>query len=85
MTAPDNAHKLDDLQIESIIDRLVPLIAAPEDYGFFRGILRIKAEETSSGHFAYFVTQLLKQAAETSDMTILPTPTKWCTDVKEFA
>lgn len=61
MTTP--ALKLNDLQIGAIVDRLVPLIAAPEDHGFFRAVLRIKAEECSSGHFAHFVNRLLKECA----------------------
>lgn len=56
------AFKLNDMQIEAMLDKLVPLIAATEDHEFFRGVLRIKAENTSSGHFAYFVSQLLKAA-----------------------
>ena len=59
----DKAFKLDAMQIESIIDRLVPLIAKPEDHEFFRGVLRIKAEESTSGHFAHFVNTLLKSCA----------------------
>jgi hypothetical protein len=58
--------KLDAIQIERILDRIVPLIAAPEDHSFFRGILAIKAEETNSGHFAYLVSTLLKEAADGS-------------------
>jgi len=58
------AHKLDAMQIETILDKLVPQIAAPEDYGFFRGVLRIKAEESSSGEFAAFVSKLLKAATK---------------------
>ena len=54
------AMKLDALQIESIIDRIVPLIAAPDDYQFFRGVLFVKAENSTSGQFAYFVNRLLK-------------------------
>jgi hypothetical protein len=54
------AFKLDDMQIEEILDKLVPLIAAPEDHEFFRGVLRIKAEESSSGAFTAFVNKLLK-------------------------
>lgn len=54
------AFKLDDMQIENIIDKMVPLIAAPEDHEFFRAVLRIKAEESSSGAFAAFVNKLLK-------------------------
>jgi hypothetical protein len=56
----DAAFKLNDMQIENIIDKLVPLIAAPEDHEFFRALLRIKAEESSSGAFAAFVSKLLK-------------------------
>lgn len=56
--------KLDPLQIENILDRLVPRIAAPEDQEFFRGVLRIKAEESSSGEFACFVNKLLKAAGK---------------------
>ena len=56
----DAAHKLTPLQIETIIDKLVPLIAAPEDQEFFRAVLRIKADESTSGEFAYFVNRLFK-------------------------
>jgi hypothetical protein len=55
-----SALKLDAMQIESILDRLVPLIAKPEDHGFFRGVLRLKAEASTSGQFACFVNKLLK-------------------------
>ena len=53
------AFKLNGMQIENIIDKLVPLVAAPEDHEFFRGVLRIIAEESSSGHFAAFVSKML--------------------------
>jgi hypothetical protein len=53
------AFKLDAVQIEKIIDDLVPVIAAPEDYEFFRGILTIKAEESSASAFGAFVKTLL--------------------------
>lgn len=56
------SHKLTPMQIEAILDKIVPLIAAPEDQGFFRGVLQIKAENCSSGQFAHFVSQLLKGA-----------------------
>ncbi len=55
------AHKLDGIQIENIIDKLVPLIAAPEDHEFFRGVLALYAEECSSGHFAHFVAGMLRE------------------------
>lgn len=59
----EKSFKLDGAQIEAIVDRLVPLIAEPEDHSFFRGLLTIYAEEVSSGHFAHFVNTLLKCAA----------------------
>ena len=50
-------------QIENIIDRVVPLIAAPEDHEFFRGVLFCKLESCkSSGEAAHFINSLLKQA-----------------------
>ena len=55
------AHKLDGIQIENIMDKLVPLIADPNDHEFFRGVLSIYAEECSSGHFAHFVSDLLRE------------------------
>jgi hypothetical protein len=66
----DEKFKFNDLQIESIIDRLVPLVAAPEDHEFFRGVLRIKAEACTSGHFAHFVNELLKAVPEADAATI---------------
>lgn len=59
----EKAFKLDGLQIEAILDKLVPLIAKPEDHGFFRALLEIKAEESTSGQFACFVNRLLKTAS----------------------
>ena len=63
-TNMSEAFKLNAEQIERIIDKVVPLIAEPEDHGFFRGVLAIKAEECTSGQFAFFVSRLLKQAAK---------------------
>lgn len=54
--------KLSDQQIEAIVNRLAPLIAAPADQAFFRAVLRIKAEESTSSAFAHFVSTLLKSA-----------------------
>lgn len=56
------AFKLDGAQIENIIDKLVPLIAEPEDHEFFRGVLIIKAENSTASAFGAFVTKLLKEA-----------------------
>ena len=59
MEATMPAIKLDAQQIETIIDKLMPIIAAPDDFGYFRGILRIMAENSTSGEFALFVRKLL--------------------------
>jgi hypothetical protein len=53
------AFKLNATQIEAILDKLVPLIAAPQDQEFFRAVLELKAEESSSGAFAALVAKLL--------------------------
>lgn len=55
------APKLNALQIESILDKLVPLIADEKDHEFFRGVLQIKAEICSSADFTVFVNKLLKK------------------------
>lgn len=54
-----HTSKFDAKQIEAILDKLVPIIAAPKDQGLFRGILRIKAEASTSGEFSAFVSKLL--------------------------
>lgn len=59
----DKTFKLNPEQIENIVDRIVPLIAAPADHEFFRGVLFIKLENCSSGQAAYFINNLLKTAA----------------------
>jgi hypothetical protein len=58
-------QKLSSLQIEQIVDKIVPLIAAPEDHEFFHAVLSLKLEDCqSSGQAAYFVSRLLQSAAE---------------------
>jgi hypothetical protein len=57
------AHKLSALQIETILDKVVPLIAAPADHGFFRGVIGLKLENCNSSAAAMFVRSLLEQAA----------------------
>jgi hypothetical protein len=57
------AQPFNPLQIETIINKVVPLIAAPEDHEFFRGVLFVKAENSTSGQFSLFVNKLMKQAA----------------------
>ncbi len=49
-------------QIETILSRLVPIIAAPEDHSFFRGVLALKLESCNSAQAARFVSTLLRSA-----------------------
>jgi hypothetical protein len=53
------AHKLNALQIETILDKLVPVIASKEDEGFFRGVIGLQLEAMNSSQAAMFVKQLL--------------------------
>ena len=58
------AAKLNALQIETILDKVVPLIAEPADHGFFRGVIGLKLEScTSSAAAAMCVRRLLGEAA----------------------
>lgn len=56
--------KLNAVQIESILDRLIPLIAAPEDHSFFRGVIGLRLESMNSGRAAAFVNELLSCASK---------------------
>lgn len=59
-----NTIKLNALQIENILDKVIPLIAEPADYGFFRGVIGLKLEACiSSAEAALFVRKLLGEAA----------------------
>ena len=58
------AFKLSDDQIEDILNKIVPLIAAPEDHEFFWGVLYFKAKESLSSEFALFVKKLLEEASK---------------------
>lgn len=49
-----------DKQIKNIIDRLVPVIAAPPDYEVFRFILTEAAKSGTPAEFNSFVSELLK-------------------------
>ena len=52
--------KFNALQIENIINKVVPIIANEKDHEFFKGILYIKAESChSSAEFTYFIKKLL--------------------------
>lgn len=59
-TGIQHIGKLDDFQIESILTKVVPLIAAPEDHEFFRAILRLTAEESTACSFYGVVSRLLE-------------------------
>ena len=50
------------VQIEAILDQVIPLIAEPADYSFFRGVLAVKFENCSSAQAAAFVRRLLQAA-----------------------
>ena len=57
------AQTLNPAQIENIVDRIVPLIAAPADHEFFKGVLFCKLEScASSAEASAFIAKLLKQA-----------------------
>ena len=58
------AYRLTQEQVGSIIDRVVPIIAAPEDVSFFRGLLFCVAAECDrkSAPFTRFIAKLLKTA-----------------------
>ena len=52
--------KLNALQREEIIDKIVPLIAEPADHEFFRGVIGLKLEAcANSAEAAMFIKKLL--------------------------
>lgn len=51
--------KLDAKMIETILDKVVPLIAEPNDYGFFRGVIGLQLEEMNSAQASVFINNLL--------------------------
>ncbi len=58
------AMKLNAMQVESILDKLVPLVASKQDAGFFRGVIGIQLEAMSSADAAVFVGRILREGAE---------------------
>ena len=59
-TSMSNQIKLNALQIENILDKVVPVIAEPADHEFFRGVIGLKLESCkSSADAALFVRKLL--------------------------
>ena len=57
------APKLSAFQLEEIIDKVVPMIAAPADHEYFKGVLFVMGENQSSAQFGAFIAKLLKTAA----------------------
>jgi hypothetical protein len=55
----NSALKFNASQIESIIDKVVPLIASPEDHEFFKGLLYLVSEQYSSAQFSVFIEKCL--------------------------
>ena len=65
MKTATKPFKFDPMQIESIIDKVVPLVAEEKDHEFFRGVLFCKAESCgSSGEFSLFISNLLKSCKD---------------------
>ena len=57
---PEN-FKFTEEQVESLIKQLVPVVAEPKDYEFFSGVIRLRAQaSTSSADFAYFIAKLIR-------------------------
>ena len=55
-----NLEKLNKEQIKTIVDKLAPILASPEDQEFFKGVLFITFESfTSSAAAAAFAHKLL--------------------------
>jgi len=53
--------KFTEAQATEIIDKVVPLIAAPADYEFFKGVLHCKAQDSTAPAFSAFIAKLLKE------------------------
>ena len=56
---------LNEKQIETIVDKIVPLIAAPEDHGVFRFAISEQLRTKNSSSAACFVKRLLDSAKGT--------------------
>lgn len=70
--------QFDEEQIWKIVNKIVPLIAKPEDAEFFRALLYFRAKEAhNSSQFAYFVSKLLKEAKNMIVTLDYKLPTHW--------
>ena len=54
-------NKLNALQIENILDTLIPLIADPKDHEFFKFVIGEKLASCTSSEAVVFVNKLLKK------------------------
>ena len=52
-------NKLNALEIENILDSLIPLIAEPKDEGFFRFVIGEKLESCTSSAAVIFMNKLI--------------------------
>lgn len=50
---------LSESQITSILDKVVPMVAAPADHEFFRGVLAVRLGGCTSAQAAAFISKLL--------------------------
>ncbi len=55
----NNTLKLDEVQIKTILDKMVPLIAKPEDHESVRAIIGLFLSELNSTDAALFIRDLL--------------------------
>ena len=53
--------KLSPEEVKKVVDKIVPMIAAPEDYDFFRASITLMGENLNSSQFATFINDLLKE------------------------
>lgn len=54
---------LSEAQLTSILDKVVPMVAAPADHEFFRGVLAVKLGNSTPAQAAAFIARLLKAAS----------------------
>jgi len=53
--------KLSPEEVKKVVDKVVPLVAEPEDYEYFKGCITLLGESVTSAEFAEFIRKLLKE------------------------
>lgn len=53
--------KLSPEEVKKVADKIVPIIAVPENYEFFRASITLMGENLNSSQFATFINDLLKE------------------------